>query len=43
LVPKKVISKKRNISQLKGKKDGPVKKQLKVETKAPAIVATKNL
>ena len=43
LVPKKVISKKRTISKLKGKKDGPVKKQLKVESKAPAIVATKNL
>jgi hypothetical protein len=43
LVPKKVTSKKRNISQLKGKKDGPTKKKLKVETKAPVIVATKNL
>ena len=43
LVPKKVISKKRNISQLKGKKEGPTKKKLKIEASAPAIVANKNL
>lgn len=43
LVPKKYISKKRSISKLKGKKDAPSKKKVKVETKASAIVATPNL
>jgi hypothetical protein len=45
LVPKKVISKKRKISQFKDKKEFPAKKKLKIEVKPKPheIIATKDL